>query len=375
MSAIASRAPDATEARPASLARLRRWWVELCWAAFALLNLGLMWAFPGSETIPYHFIFVSLTVVYGFRVWPPKPTLWLLGAVTVTTGIVLLVRYFDGVIALDELAEIPLMPLIFAGQVWHAQRRLVAQRRIDVLAEHERQSIARQREFVRDVSHAVRTPLTIARGHLELVTAEAWRPSVVEDAAVILHQLDRLERLANRLLTLEQLERLDELLAEPVDLAQFIELIGERWFVSVDREWRVATMPTGPLMVDTERLELALDALIENAVKFTGPHDMISLSCEISGEFCVIEVADGGQGLLPDDIPVLFDRFWKRTRPGTSPGNGLGLSVARAIVEAHGGALTAACRAGGGAVFTMRIPKVEAGAEWAELSTDRLLAE
>jgi signal transduction histidine kinase len=342
---------------------------------FALLNLGLMWAFPGSETIPYHFIFVSLTVVYGFRVWPPKPTLVLLGGVTITTGMVLLVRYFDDVIALDELAEIPLMPMIFAGQVWHARRRLVAQRKIDVLAENERQSIARQREFVRDVSHAVRTPLTIARGHLELVRAEAWRPSVAEDAEVILHQLDRLERLAERLLTLEQLERLDELLAVPVDVSQFIELIGDRWTVSVDRRWHVSTTPTGLLMVDTERLELALDALIENAVKFTGPDDMISLTCETSEEFCVIEVADSGQGLLPDDLPFLFDRFWKRTRPGTSPGNGLGLSVVRAIVEAHGGTATAACRPAGGAVFSLRLPKVEAESEWSALSTVRLVSD
>lgn len=353
--------PDATiAAQPLAAPRHGLGWVELAWGLFALINLALMWALPGSETIPYHFIFVSLTVVYGFRVWPLRPTLALLTVILLTTGVVLVVRCVQGVLPIDECAEIPLMPMIFAGQVWHAERRMVAQRKVEVLAAHERQLLARQREFLRDVSHAVRTPLTIARGHLELVKAEAWNPRVTEDTEVILHQLDRLGRLANRLLTLEQLERPEALVPAPLDVGAFIEVIGERWTVSVRRTWQVSAARTGTLMLDVERLELALDALIENAVKFTGPDDVISLACAMSPTSCVIEVADSGPGLLSDDIPFLFDRFWKRSRPGISPGNGLGLSVVRAIVEAHGGEVTAACRPTGGAVFTMRFPKVAA---------------
>jgi signal transduction histidine kinase len=250
------------------------------------------------------------------------------------------------------------MPLIFAGQVWHAERHMVAQRKLEVMAAHERQLLARQREFLRDVSHAVRTPLTIARGHLELVKAEAWRPSVVEDSEVILHQLDRLGRLANRLLTLEQLERPEALVPAPVDVGEFVDVVAEQWSVSVERQWHVESAPTGALMIDAERLELALDALVENAVKFTAPTDSISIRCTATADTCVIEVADSGQGLLAEDMPFLFDRFWKRSRVGVSPGNGLGLSVVRAIVEAHGGEVAAAQHPTGGAVFTMRIPRV-----------------
>ncbi|MDQ1485535.1 MAG: two-component system, OmpR family, sensor kinase, partial [Actinomycetota bacterium] len=198
MSAIPSPAPD--------VAPRRGTWVELLWGAFALANLTAMWVLPGSETIPFHFIYVSLAIVYGFRVWPLRPTLLLLGTVTLATGAVLITRYFQNMLAIDECAEIVLMPLIFAGQVWHAERRLAAQREVERMALHERVLLKRQREFLRDVSHAVRTPLTIARGHLDLIRADAMKQTVIDDTDVILHQLDRLANMAGRLLTLEQLE-------------------------------------------------------------------------------------------------------------------------------------------------------------------------
>jgi len=351
MSAIPSPVPERRAATNGSF------WIEKVWAVFAICNLGAMWALPGSETIPFHFIYLSLVVVYGFRVWPFKPTLLLLGAVTATTGAILLARYFQGVLSIDECAEIVLMPLIFAGQVWHAERRLAAQREVERMAQHERNLLQRQREFLRDVSHAVRTPLTIARGHVELIRADTTMQSVRADADVILHQLDRLANMASRLLTLEQLEGPEALAPSPADLSELVSEFVSRWAVSVPaRRWEVDAQPTGVVMVDVERLELAFDALVENAVKFTKPGDTIRLGCSSSDGWCIAEVSDSGSGITHEDAPFLFDRFWKRTHPGVRPGNGLGLSVVRAIVEAHGGDVAVRSPDGGGATFTLRMP-------------------
>jgi signal transduction histidine kinase len=332
--------------------------VELAWGSFALVNLFGMWALPGSETIPFHFIYVSLAVVYGFRVWALRPTLILLGAITASTGAVLVVRYFQGVLSVDECAEIVLMPLIFAGQVWHAERHLAARREVERMAKHERLLLQRQREFLRDVSHAVRTPLTIARGHLDLIRAEAVPESVIEDADVIGHQLQRLANMASRLLTLEQLEGPEALAPAPFDVGDFVEVLAGRWSVSVpSRQWRIDAPSTGIFTLDVERLELALDALLENAVKFTDDGDTIGVMCDADDEHCIIAVSDTGSGVETEDLPHLFDRFWKRSRPGARPGHGLGLSVVLAIVEAHGGTVSALPRPGGGSVFTLVLPR------------------
>jgi signal transduction histidine kinase len=333
------------------------------WGAFAVLNVFLMWTTPGSETIPFHFIYLSLAVVYGFRVWPVQRTVVLLVVVTVVTGAVLLTRYFQGQLALDECTEIILMPCIFAGQVWHAERHQRARSEVERMARYESQLLQSQREFLRDVSHAVRTPLTIARGYLDLICAGTVDQSVIDDAGVVLHQLDRLANMASQLLTLEQLEGPQALAAEPVDIGLFVEAFAARWSVSApSRNWETSVSTRGVLVIaDVERIELALDAIAENAVKFTEPGDSITVSCRTEGQSVTIEVSDSGIGLSADDTLVVFERFWKTVRSGSAPGNGLGLSVVRAIADAHGGSASAAPRVGGGAVFTLELPVAGAG--------------
>jgi signal transduction histidine kinase len=320
-----------------------------------------MWLKPGSETIPFHFIYLSLAVVYGFRTWPARWALPLLLVVTALTGFVLLTRYFEDVLTIDECTEILLMPCIFAGQMWHAERQRMAQREVDRLARHERQLHDAQREFLRDVSHAVRTPLTIARGHIDLICAEPVSQVVVDDAHVILHQLDRLANLATQLLTIERLESPGGLTSAPIDVHQFLEEVASRWVVSVpSRHWDVVADGIGPLTADLERIELALDALVENAVKFTQAGDTIVLSCSTEHKSCTIAVSDSGSGFSSVDEPYLFERFWKKPLPGSSPGNGLGLSVVRAIAEAHGGSAWARPRPGGGSIFALELPARDA---------------
>src|ERR671931_1441051 len=101
-------------------------WIDVAWVLFSLANLGGMFLFASWETVPFHFIWVSLTIVYGFRVWSLRPTIWTLAAVMVTTGTFIYIDFQRGAQPIDEITEVPLMSAMFLAMVWHARRRLAA---------------------------------------------------------------------------------------------------------------------------------------------------------------------------------------------------------------------------------------------------------
>src|SRR6266566_5071425 len=98
-------------------------WIEIAWFAFAVANLVAMALVPSWETIPFHFIWISLTLVYGFRVWEPRSTGFVLGLVILSTGSLILSDAFNGEQLWGELFEVPLMSAMFLAMVWHARRR------------------------------------------------------------------------------------------------------------------------------------------------------------------------------------------------------------------------------------------------------------
>ena len=148
---------------------LRRHWVEVAWAAFALANVAVIVLLSHWETIPFHFVWVSLTLVYGLRLWRLRTTMVVLLVVSVATGAALALSIARGHEGPDELAEVPLMAAMFVAMVWHAVRRQAAVEEAGRLAESEHRLLMGQREFVRDASHEFRTPITVARGHAELI--------------------------------------------------------------------------------------------------------------------------------------------------------------------------------------------------------------
>lgn len=299
----------------------------------ALFIVMVKWA--NYETVPYHLIFLSLAIVYGFRVWSGGATFLVLAVIATGTGGVLFSRYLSGEINLEELSEIVLMPLILAATAWHARRRVAMQRQVEMYAETERERWLREQEFLRDCSHALRTPLTIARGHVELLGAMAG-PDCAPDVAVVLGELDRLNRLASRLLAIADLERSDSLHLRPVDLGWLVRMAKTRWAASVDRDWILDVVEPAWSNIDKERLETALDAIVENAVKATGPGDTIRLVC-LGGRRAQVAVADSGPGIASQDRDKVFERFWRGPAVGLERGTGLGLAFARSVAEAHGG--------------------------------------
>ena len=98
-------------------------WPEASWAAFAIANFAAMVLWPGWETIPFHFVWISLTLLYGFRVWRPAATYLTLAAVVTVTGSLILSDAFSGDQLWGELFEVPLMSAMFLAMVWHARRR------------------------------------------------------------------------------------------------------------------------------------------------------------------------------------------------------------------------------------------------------------
>ena len=338
-----------------------RRWPEALWGAFALANVAAILVLADWETIPFHFVWVSLTLLYGFRVWSPRATGILLAAVVISTGAALAVAISRADDGLDELAEVPLMAAMFLATVWHARRRQAAVEEAERMADTEHRLLERQREFVRDASHELRTPITVARGHAELLLASATDPQTIGDATIVIDELGRLSRLSERLLLLAAAEDADAIRLGRVDVRDLVEGIGHRWSAAAPRRWRTRSEASGTILADADRLRDAVDALVENATHVTEPGDAITVTGRAEGDRFVLEVSDDGPGIEPDRLPTLFERFTRTDAPRNRRvgGTGLGLSIVRAVAEAHGGCVDVTSSPGAGATFRLVLPGLE----------------
>ena len=337
---------------------LRRYRVEILWVAFAAVNYVAMIVWPSWETIPFHFIWISLTIVYGFRVWPVRSTLIVLGCVMAATGGSILLDAFEGIQLWGELTEVPLMAAMFLAMVWHARRRVEALRIAEERAEERRSLLERQERFIHDASHELRTPLTIARGHLELIHS---RDKDEAELDVALDELGRIDAIIERLLLLATADQPDFLHFEKVEIEPFLEDVFLRWSEVAPRAWRLGSISCGRLRFDSQRLRAALDALLENAVKFTQPRDAIELRARSAGNgWLLIEVEDEGCGIPPEALQRIFDRFARAdaARTRSAGGVGLGLAIADAICKGHAGSCTVASTPRG-SIFTLHLPAFE----------------
>jgi two-component system OmpR family sensor kinase len=315
---------------------LRRNPLEAAWAVFAAANLVAMALWPSWETIPFHFVWISLTLVYGVRTWPMQ-TMWIvLAVVALATGVSISSDAFNGIQLWGELFEVPLMSAMFLAMVWHARRRQAALAEVQGVAEMRASLLGRQERFLHDASHELRTPITIARGHLELLRREQPESPELE---VALDELGRMERIVERLLLLAKSEQQGFAFQE-IDLEAFLSDLFIRWSEVAPRAWRLDVDVAGRLLADPEALRNALDALVENAVKYTNPGDAIELSAHADGAGgVVIEVSDSGLGVPPEALPRIFDR-WARAdgaRTRERGGAGLGLAIVAAVARGHGG--------------------------------------
>jgi signal transduction histidine kinase len=331
--------------------------LDAAWAAFTAINLIAIFAFPRWETIPFHVIWISVTLVYGFRTWAPASTLWVLGVVMAVTAVGIGVDVARGAVAASELTEVPLMAGMFLAMVWHARRRLAAEHESHLFGEENARLLANHRRFLQDASHQLRTPITIAMGHAELLARGLVGRQEGHDIQVVLGELNRLRRIAERLLVITAAEGPQFLHLEPVALDTFTMEILRRWRPTVDRRWQLGKLDQATVEADRERLGLAIDALLENAVRHTGDGDVIKLSVVAVGYGMPVRmiVADTGQGIPAELLPHIFDRF-RSGDSGHPRGTGLGLALVQAVARAHGGDVVVRSRPGQGSEFEMLLP-------------------
>jgi signal transduction histidine kinase len=343
--------------------------LDAAWAAFSAVNLVAIFVFENWETVPFHFIWISFTLLYGYRTWATRPTLAVLGVVMATTGAAIGLDVSRGTEPLAEVTEVPLMAAMFVAMVWHARRKLTAEQESRRVGEENARLLATQRRFLQDASHQLRTPITIALGHAELLAEGLTSRQEGHDIEVVLGELNQLRRIAERLLVIAAAEGPEFLQAEPVELDGFVMEILRRWRPTADRRWQLGRLDKITVPADRERLGLAVDALLENAVRHTASEDVIKLSVTVAGPGRPVRltVADTGQGIPAGLLAHVFDRFRSGDASAGSTagsgadsasprGTGLGLALVRAVARAHGGDVMVHSEPGQGSEFELLLP-------------------
>ena len=323
------------------------------WAAFAGLNCYLTFALPGQETIPYHLVWASFALLYGLCPWPRRATLVVFAVIMAVTGIALVRHALAGIIGWEECSEIFLMGGIISLLIWHVNRQWSAQARLRALQRADRFRSEQRENAARFGSHEVRTRLTIARGYAQLIADQSSEPTVREDAELVVAELVKASALATNLLTLVRVGEPSD--PEPVNVDRMLTEILRRWSVTADRTWS-ARSAVGTVQGDNERLEAVLDCLLENAVKFTGPGDVIAMTADAQGGEMVLTVRDEGTGIPAADLGSVFEIFRTASTAGERAGSGLGLAIVKAAMEARGGTVSVASCLGRGTTFTLRFP-------------------
>jgi two-component system phosphate regulon sensor histidine kinase PhoR len=220
-----------------------------------------------------------------------------------------------------------------------------------------------RRDFVANVSHELRTPLTAIKGYVEALLDEQDDPDTrAKFLEIIQRHSIRMERLVSGLLRLARIDAGQEVADyAPCDVRELIEsLLGDFRTLAEDKGQtiRVNVSPQAcQMVVDPAKLHDVLRNLIENAVNYTPDGGTIDVSTALSGGRYVITVADNGQGIPPEDLARVFERFYRvdksRTRPG---GTGLGLAIVKNLVNVMHGEVSVANQPTGGAVFTVKLP-------------------
>jgi signal transduction histidine kinase len=211
-----------------------------------------------------------------------------------------------------------------------------------------------QRKFISDGEHELRTPITIIRGHLEVISDDPVERRQTLD--LVLDELDRMTRLVDDLLVLARADQPDFLQLEEIDVDAFAEELHAKATGLAPREWRLVAATPGRLKADRHRLTQAVMNLAENAVRHTHEDEVIELGSSVHNGTVRIWVRDGGPGVEPGQEQRIFERFARGHSAGRTNGAGLGLAIVRAIAEAHGGGVSVRSRPGLGATFEIAVP-------------------
>lgn len=212
-----------------------------------------------------------------------------------------------------------------------------------------------QRQFLDDAGHELKTPLTVVRGHLELLDVGS-RVEVAETKELLLDEVDRMARLVGDLILLAKRDRPDFVKPAPVDLtALTVDVLAKARGLS-DRLWVLDETASATVELDEQRLTQALLQLCDNAVKHTQPGQVVALGSSYAAGEVRLWVRDSGAGVPPEHRAQIFQRFARGVVPEGDDGFGLGLSIVQAIADAHGGAVHVEDAEPRGARFVITLP-------------------
>ncbi len=223
----------------------------------------------------------------------------------------------------------------------------------------------RQRQFTSDASHELRTPLALVRGDIEITLRRERAPEEYKRALTSsLEEIIRLSRLVEDLLTLARADAgRTQLRLEDFSLDQLCrKMIDYISPLAAHRDQTLTYVPASDDVVisgDVQRLKQLLLNLLDNAIKYTDPNGTIILGLGRESGNAVITIQDSGRGIPAEDIPHIFERFFRRSRTTSdkrATGFGLGLSIVKWIVDSHGGSISAKSELGHGTTFTVRLP-------------------
>lgn len=220
----------------------------------------------------------------------------------------------------------------------------------------------RQRAFVADASHELRTPLTLIRANAELAMLD---PEHLANTSLtnILTEVDRTDRLIDDLLLLARVEAGQlELLRDRHRLGELVADAAESMrplFDGHGTRLTVTAASSAEVVVDGDRIRQVVRSLLDNALKHTRG-GQIDVTVGLDDRWTTVTVRDTGSGIPPDALPHIFDRFYRvdSARSRSAGGTGLGLPIAKAIIEAHGGTISIASESGHGTLVTFRLPIV-----------------
>lgn len=221
-------------------------------------------------------------------------------------------------------------------------------------------SVEQQRqEFISNVSHEIQSPLTSISGFAALLRDgeldEAMREHYLD---VICSEAGRLSRLSDNLLRLSALDSSDDIDRRPVQIDEELRsavLTLEPQWAAKGLDVELATVPI-KIDADADMLRQVWVNLISNAIRYTPEGGAFRVSARVSSDHCRVEVADTGIGIAADDLPRVFERFFRADKARSGEGNGLGLSLVKRVVELHGGEVAVASEPGSGSTLSVTLP-------------------
>ncbi|WP_246049669.1 MULTISPECIES: HAMP domain-containing sensor histidine kinase [Glutamicibacter] len=220
-----------------------------------------------------------------------------------------------------------------------------------------------QRQLLDDVGHELRTPVTIIRGHLELMDVHDAE-DVAQTREISLDELKRMSLLINDLVTLAGANQADFVVSRPCEVGALLDDILDKARGLGERDWRIGHRAEASVRLDASRITQAMLQLSANAVKFSSPGSRIDLGSALvhndgSAPCLRLWVRDGGVGIAPDDLQRIFERFGRGKNSERAMGSGLGLNIVAAIAESHGGKVWVDSTPGSGSTFYIDIPLAE----------------